>query len=143
MEKRQVSTNSTNAQSDLAGILEKHNVSHSASQQRSRGGLRFEVAIVCALPLEADAVISLFDAHLDENDGFSNAATQDVREEVSLLVVMRTAYQTKQPPPQGLGKASDASWTCASYTTRHHLGHSPRPGSRTLHTSGGSDKAAV
>ena len=75
-----MSTNSTNAQSDLAGILEKHNVSHSASQQRSRGGLRFEVAIVCALPLEADAVISLFDAHLDENDGFCGKAAKDLNE---------------------------------------------------------------
>ncbi|KAJ9497558.1 hypothetical protein H2202_006982 [Exophiala xenobiotica] len=77
-EKRQVSTNNTVMKSYPADTLEKHNIGHVTSQQRSHAGLRFEIAIVCALPLEADAVISLFDAHLDANDGMRGKAARDI-----------------------------------------------------------------
>ncbi|KAK5295589.1 hypothetical protein LTR99_009178 [Exophiala xenobiotica] len=80
MEKRQVSTNNADMQSYPADTLEKHNIGHAISQQRSHAGLRFEIAIVCALPLEADAVISLFDAHLDANDGMRGKAAKDLNE---------------------------------------------------------------
>ncbi|KAK5442672.1 hypothetical protein LTS15_010879 [Exophiala xenobiotica] len=80
LEKRQVSTNNTDMKSYPADTLEKHNISHATSQQHSHAGLRFEIAIVCALPLEADAVISLFDAHLDANDGMCGKAAKDLNE---------------------------------------------------------------
>ncbi|KAK5281284.1 hypothetical protein LTR20_006844 [Exophiala xenobiotica] len=80
LEKRQVSTNNTDMQSYPADTLEKHNIGHAISQQRSHAGLRFEIAIVCALPLEADTVISLFDAHLDANDGMRGKAAKDLNE---------------------------------------------------------------
>ena len=49
----------------------------SAPQLRPRNRLDFEIAIICALPTEADAVISVFDEHWDESGRGYGKAVRD------------------------------------------------------------------
>ncbi|KIW62542.1 hypothetical protein PV04_10710 [Phialophora macrospora] len=48
-----------------------------ATQRRPHDRLGFEIAIICALPAEADAVISLFDVHWDKDDRRYGKAARD------------------------------------------------------------------
>lgn len=61
----------------LEPAFENLSISERTTLLCPRNRLGFEIAIICALPTEADAVISLFDEHWDEGSRRYGKATKD------------------------------------------------------------------
>ncbi|KAH8658102.1 nucleoside phosphorylase domain-containing protein [Xylariales sp. PMI_506] len=87
---------------------------HSHARPRSRGD--FEIAIICALPLEADAMSLIFDEFWDEDGDSFGRAIGDCNVHTTGRIGRHDVVLICLP---GMGKASAAGATanlCASYT---------------------------
>lgn len=71
-----------------------------------RNRLSFEIAIICALPIEADAVISLFDEHWDEGSRRYGKATRDPNAYTTGRIVQHNVVVVHMP---SMGKVSAAN----------------------------------
>ncbi|KAJ3549019.1 hypothetical protein NM208_g729 [Fusarium decemcellulare] len=74
---------------------------------RPKSREEFEIAIICALPLEADAVLGVFDHHWDEDDGFSYGKAHGDPNAYSTGVIGHHNVVLAHLP--GMGKAAAAN----------------------------------
>jgi nucleoside phosphorylase len=86
--------------------FENLSISTPATQLRPRDRLGFEIAIICALPAEADAVISLFDVHWDKPDRTYGKAARDLNAYTTGRIGQHNVVVVHMP---SMGKVSAAN----------------------------------